>query len=144
MDKSKLTELIAQREALAKKQKKLKRDVKLIFKEVEESEKDGWTNLDRTTIRLNNEKRQKGWDKKIEIQKIDHELIDLDSRIKSLKIQQNWEFVVCDSKLRGHIQMVMKDIARLNNNLEYTVIDQELKDILMDLNKIVTAIQDNA
>ena len=142
MDKSKLTELVTQRERLAITQKKLKRDVKLIFKDVEESEKGGWRNLDRDTIRLNNEKRQTGWDKMTEIKKIDNELIELDSRIKSLKIQQKWEFVVCDSKLRGHIQMVINDISRLNNSLEYTVIDQELKDILMDLKKIVTSIQD--
>jgi hypothetical protein len=142
MDKSKLTELVTQRERLAITQKKLKRDVKLIFKDVEESEKGGWRNLDRDTIRLNNEKRQTGWDKMTEIKKIDNELIELDSRIKSLKIQQKWEFVVCDSKLRGHIQMVINDISRLNNSLEYTVIDQELKDTLMDLKKIVTSIQD--
>ena len=144
MDKSKLNELITQRKALAKKQKKLKRDVKLIFKDVEESEKGGWNNLDRATIRLNNEKRQTGWNKMIEIKNIDSELIELDSRIKSLKIQQKWEFVVCDSKLRGHIQMVIKDITRLNDNLGYPVIDRELRETLMNLKRIVTAIQDNA
>lgn len=143
MQKSKVTELIAEREALAKREEDLKNEVKDIFDAVDRTEKKGWKNLDSKTIKINNEKRQIGWNKMVEIKSIDSKLIELDSKIKSLKIQQEWEFVVCDSKLRGHIQMVVNDISRLNNNLDYPVINQELRDTLMKLKRIVSAIQKN-
>lgn len=137
----KLKELYAKREALAKKQKELEIEVKNIFDAVDKTEKDGWENLDRNTININNSKRQIGWNKKLEINKIENEIIEVNSKIKSLKIQQKWEFVVSDSKMRGHIQMVVNDISRLNDDLEYSVIDPELKDVLINLKRIVTTIQ---
>ncbi|MBR4633624.1 hypothetical protein IKO50_01340 [bacterium] len=137
----KLKELYAKREALAKKQKELEIEVKNIFDAVDKTEKDGWENLDRNTININNSKRQIGWNKKLEINKIENEIIEVNSKIKSLKIQQKWEFVVSDSKMRGHIQMVVNDISRLNDDLEYSVIDPELKDTLINLKRIVTTIQ---
>ena len=137
----KLKELYAKREALAKKQKELEIEVKNIFDAVDKTEKDGWENLDRKTININNSKRQIGWNKKLEINKIENEIIEVNSKIKSLKIQQKWEFVVSDSKMRGHIQMVVNDISRLNDDLEYSVIDPELKDTLINLKRIVTTIQ---
>ena len=103
----KLKELYAKKEALAKKQKELEIEVKNIFDAVDKTEKDGWENLDRNTININNSKRQIGWNKKLEINKIENEIIEVNSKIKSLKIQQKWEFVVSDSKMRGHIQMVV-------------------------------------
>ena len=136
-----LKELYAKREALAKKQKELEIEVKNIFDAVDKTEKDGWENLDRNTININNSKRQIGWNKKLEINKIENEIIEVNSKIKSLKIQQKWEFVVSDSKMRGHIQMVVNDISRLNDDLEYSVIDPELKDTLINLKRIVTTIQ---
>lgn len=136
-----LKELYAKREALAKKQKELEIEVKNIFDAVDKTEKDGWENLDRNTININNSKRQIGWNKKLEINKIESEIIEVNSKIKSLKIQQKWEFVVSDSKMRGHIQMVVNDISRLNDDLEYSVIDPELKDVLINLKRIVTTIQ---
>ena len=137
----KLKELYAKREALAKKQKELEIEVKNIFDAVDKTEKDGWEKLDRNTININNSKRQIGWNKKLEINKIENEIIEVNSKIKSLKIQQKWEFVVSDSKMRGHIQMVVNDISRLNDDLEYSVIDPELKDTLINLKRIVTTIQ---
>jgi hypothetical protein len=137
----KLKELYAKKEALAKKQKELEIEVKNIFDAVDKTEKDGWENLDRNTININNSKRQIGWNKKLEINKIENEIIEVNSKIKSLKIQQKWEFVVSDSKMRGHIQMVVNDISRLNDDLEYSVIDPELKDTLINLKRIVTTIQ---
>ena len=137
----KLKELYAKRDALAKKQKELEIEVKNIFDAVDKTEKDGWENLDRNTININNSKRQIGWNKKLEINKIENEIIEVNSKIKSLKIQQKWEFVVSDSKMRGHIQMVVNDISRLNDDLEYSVIDPELKDVLINLKRIVTTIQ---
>jgi hypothetical protein len=137
----KLKELYAKREALAKKQKELEIEVKNIFDAVDKTEKDGWENLDRNTININNSKRQIGWNKKLEINKIENEIIEVNSKIKSLKIQQKWEFVVSDSKMRGHIQMVVNDISRLNDDLEYSVIDPELKDVLINLKRVVTTIQ---
>ena len=137
----KLKELYAKREALAKKQKELEIEVKNIFDAVDKTEKDGWENLDRNTININNSKRQIGWNKKLEINKIENEIIEVNSKIKSLKIQQKWEFVVSDSKMRGHIQMVVNDISRLNDDLEYSVINPELKDVLINLKRVVTTIQ---
>ena len=137
----KLKELYAKREALAKKQKELEIEVKNIFDAVDKTEKDGWKNLDRNTININNSKRQIGWNKKLEINKIENEIIEVNSKIKSLKIQQKWEFVVSDSKMRGHIQMVVNDISRLNDDLEYSVINPELKDVLINLKRVVTTIQ---
>lgn len=137
----KLKELYARREALAKKQKELRIEVKNIFDAVDETEKDGWKNLDRNAININNSKRQTGWDKMLEINKIENEIIEVNSKIMSLKTQQKWEFVVSDSKMRGHIQMVVNDISRLNNDLEYSVIDPELKDTLINLKRIVTTIK---
>lgn len=137
----KLKELYAKKEALAKKQKELEIEVKNIFDAVDKTEKDGWENLDRNTININNSKRQIGWNKKLEINKIENEIIEVNSKIKSLKIQQKWEFVVSDSKMRGHIQMVVNDISRLNDDLEYSVIDPELKDVLINLKRVVTTIQ---
>ena len=137
----KLKELYAKRDALAKKQKELEIEVKNIFDAVDKTEKDGWENLDRNTININNSKRQIGWNKKLEINKIENEIIEVNSKIKSLKIQQKWEFVVSDSKMRGHIQMVVNDISRLNDDLEYSVINPELKDVLINLKRVVTTIQ---
>ena len=136
-----LKELYAKREALAKKQKELEIEVKNIFDAVDKTEKDGWKTLDRNTISINNSKRQIGWNKKLEINKIENEIIEVNSKIKSLKIQQKWEFVVSDSKMRGHIQMIVNDISRLNDDLEYSVIDPELKDVLINLKRVVTTIQ---
>ena len=141
MYKLELKELHAKREALAKKQKELEIEVKNIFDAVDKTEKDGWENLDRNTININNSKRQIGWNKKLEINKIENEIIEVNSKIKSLKIQQKWEFVVSDSKMRGHIQMVVNDISRLNDDLEYSIINPELKDVLINLKRIVTTIQ---
>ena len=137
----KLKELYAKREALAKKQKELEIEVKNIFDAVDKTEKDGWENLDRNTININNSKRQIGWNKKLEINKIENEIIEVNSKIKSLKIQQKWEFVVSDPKMRGHIQMVVNDISRLNDDLEYSIINPELKDVLINLKRVVTTIQ---
>lgn len=137
----KLKELYAKREALAKKQKKLEFEVKNILDAVDETEKCGWENLDKNTININNSKRQTAWDKMLEINKIENEIIEVNSKIRSLKTQQKWEFVVSDSKMRGHIQMVVNDISRLNDDLKYSVIDPELKDTLINLKRIVTTIQ---
>ena len=141
MYKLELKELHAKREALAKKQKKLEIEVKNIFDAVDKTEKDGWKTLDRNTININNSKRQTGWNKMLEINKIENEIIEVNSKIRSLKTQREWEFVVSDSKMRGHIQMVVNDISRLNDDLDYSVIDPELKDALLNLKRIVTTIQ---
>ncbi len=141
MYKLELKELYAKREALAKKQKELEIEVKNIFAAVDKTEKDGWKTLDRNTININNSKRQTGWDKMLEINKIENEIIEVNSKIRSLKTQREWEFVVSDSKMRGHIQMVVNDISRLDDDLDYSVIDPELKDTLLNLKRIVTTIQ---
>ena len=136
-----LDELIAMRDSLADRKKNLKSYIKATFKQVERMESSGWQSLSSEEIKKTNEKRQSCWDSMAIIRDIDKKILDLDSAIESAQQAQKWDFVVSDSRLRGHIQMVVNDISRLGDCLECVVNDEGLKDSLVRLRKIVIDIQ---